>query len=292
MEAVLTKITPTFRFRDEWLGNPTQHHLLLEITPFTFRFCVMDIASQRCVWLEEYLLTNKTKEESLLHQLQQIFSQHETLQLSFWKSVSVTIQNQSFTLIPKTMFRRQYMPRYLQLARGAALKAEEEAHYQLHEASKAVNVFAVERALVDWLLDVYPFQEVQLLHQTSVLIDKALRDNQEKELSVWFEAGAFTAVLATHGRLMYCNRFTFQNTSDLVYYILFILQELGLEASEIIVRLYGDIEPESELFTELQKYLSYLRFGSDLVPKGLETIAKLTSVHRYSSLMEIFSMSR
>lgn len=253
-------------------------HLLVELTPQSFRLAVVEKDARQCMWLEEYQWAQAPNETKALEDLQAIVSGHAFLGKGFWQSVRATVMNQSFTLIPTPLFRREYAARYLYLARGSQISAQEEVHYYEHTQLGAVNVFSVERSVMDWLLDLYPFQEITLTHQTSALIENARRESVPH---LYIEKEAFTLVYAPNGQLKYCNRFQGKNVSDLVYFVLFALNEVGLDPSEARLLLYGQVEWDSELTLELGKYIPHLELG--------QTITTLTvpdgATYRYASLL-------
>lgn len=283
METLLqNKILPSVKFRDERFGlsMTNQCHLLLELKPHGFRLAVVEDTSRACLWLEEYRWPTSPNETKALQDLQSIVQGHEFLGAGSWKSVMATVMNQSFTLIPIALFRREYAPRYLYLARGSQVSAQEEVHYHVHPKLGIVNVFSVERSVVDWLLDLYPFQEVKLIHQTSALIEETLISPQAH---LYVEKDAFTLVVSHNGQLRYCNRFQGKNATDLVYFVLFALNELGLEPTETPLRLYGEVEWDDEIAIDLGKYVPNMSFGTDYQ----EAFNTQTPSHRYASLFGI-----
>ncbi len=283
METLIqNKILPAVKFRDERFGlsMTNQCHLLLELKPHAFRLAVVEDASRACLWLEEYRWPTPPNETKALEDLQSIVKGHEFLGAGSWKSVMATVMNQSFTLIPMALFRREYAPRYLYLARGSQVSAQEEVHYHVHPKLGIVSVFSVERSVVDWLLDLYPFQEVKLIHQTSALIEETIMSPQAH---LYVEKEAFTLVVGHNGQLRYCNRFQGKNPTDLVYFVLFALNELGLEPTETPLRLYGEVEWDDEMAIDLGKYVPNMSFGTDYQ----EAFNTQTPSHRYASLFGI-----
>ena len=255
---------PHFKYRNGLIQHNATNglHLLLGLDSSRFQMAMIDAQHLNCVGLESYELAENQNEDQTLAKLQQIVEKHDLLNAMFWKSVSLSINNQSFTLIPQALFKKEYAPRYLLLARGTALTEAEEAHFVEHGVIEANNVFSIERKTLAWFQEMYPFQAFKLTHQTSGLIEASLRQNNG--ISVFYEKEAFTMVYVKLGQLMYCNRFQFKTHADFAYYVLFVLKELGLVHQEIELLIFGDIDTDSQAFTELQQFIPSLKIGQNL----------------------------
>jgi hypothetical protein len=61
--------------------------------------------------------------------------------------------------------------------------------------------------------------------------------------------------------LKFCNRFAYKTPQDLVYYVLFAMNELEIEPDEIILRVNGNITEQSEDFELLNQYLPNVKIS-------------------------------
>ena len=231
--------------------------------------------TQKWTYLEEYNLSPTAKDESQLSVLKRIAEQNEVMPLSWWDSVSLVVHNQSFTLIPSQFFKREFMPRYPHLARGTVLQADEETHYYFHQSTRAYNVFSAPKGIVEWLREQYTFNDLVVKPHSGLLIDRTLSKTQSG-VSVWIDEGAFTMLYATPQGLQYCNRFVYQNTSDLVYYVLFVWQELGLKDTDLPLHIHGLASEQDETFVELSRFFEHT---------ALQTGSQNAPLHRFAALM-------
>ncbi len=264
--------------------NTSQIHLLFSLDCPRFDVAFINHQNNQCLRLESYDLGENPSEDQILGQVQNIVKTHDLLNGMFWKSVSLSINNQSFTLIPRELFKKEYASRYLLLARGTALKDTEEAHYYEHQALGANNVFSVEKKTLSLLQELYPFQDFRLLHQTSGLINIAMQYRQSN-VSVFYEKDAFSLVYANNQQLQYCNRFLFKTQADFVYYVLFVLKELQIENTYAEVFLYGDIEANDLNYKELQKFVPHLTIGNN---QSKVQLTNELSAHKFASVFNAF----
>jgi hypothetical protein len=286
----LATVTPTVAIREDSFDVSTtgSYQLCLEMGKERFRFCVVEPQPRRCIWLEEYTFPTLLTENPLLPSLRTIYQNHPILQSSFWKSIQVSVNSPSFTLVPSGLFRKEYAGQYLQLMRGNPLSSTEHALAYAHKKEDFQAVFSVDNALTDWLSATYPLQQITLVHQSSTLIQAtSLTDsvlNSDQKLSLNFEDESVTVIYRKGGEFRFCNRFAYKNSTDLVYYILYVINELKTEPKELQVILFGEITPFAEIYTALEQFLPGIRFGS--TPPGLQLTPAFDELpeHRYFSL--------
>lgn len=238
-----------------------QYSICQEITESRFRFWVIDQRSNQYIWLEDFHLQTPGEELNALESLKLIYSEHDFLKSNKWKNVNITIDNQSFTLIPSDIFRKEYALRYLQLAKGMTIGKGEEIHQDLISEPGIINVYSSERELYNWFSETYPLMDVQFSHQSSQMIRFALAHGQEQTAFLYLEEKTVHLVVSHEGNLKFCNRFSYKTAQDLAYYVLFVMNEIRVEPDEILVRLFGEVSDESEEFELLTKYLPNIQIG-------------------------------
>ncbi|WP_460671814.1 DUF3822 family protein [Larkinella ripae] len=283
-------MTPTVAIREESfdISMTDSYQLCLEMSHEHFRFCVIEPEQRQCFWLEDYTFPSLLTESPLLPSLRSIYQNHPVLQSSYWKTIQVSVNSPAFTLIPSSLFRKEYAAQYLQLVRGNPLTLSEHALAYPHRKEEFHAVFSVDNALSDWLSATYPLQQLNVIHQASALIQAtSLTDSvldSSQKLTLNFEDESVTVVFRKAGQFLFCNRFAYKNSTDLVYYILYVINELKTEPSEVQLVLFGEITPFAEIYSSLEKFLPHIRFGS--VPPGLQLAPAFDDVpeHRYFSL--------
>jgi hypothetical protein len=103
--------------------------------------------------------------EQVVEQLNSIFDDHQLLHAGFWQKVRVSFKNQHFTLIPESLFKREYAEGYLRFS-AESLKDTEEVFFYQHANREIVNVFAGEKKVADWFRNTYPSRNVSFVHHT------------------------------------------------------------------------------------------------------------------------------
>lgn len=261
--------------------------LCLDVGRERFRVLVKNNQGQ-ALYLEDYVIPSLLTERPLIDGLPDVFREHEVLSTSPWQEVRLSVNTPSFTLVPQLLYRKEYASSYLTLMRGSALPAHEFAQTYTHQTEGFLSVFSLEHALVDYFSEVYPLQPLMFIHQTSSLIQATANVDQRsltpQAIYLYFEDEFVTIINRQAHQLRYCNRFGYKHVQDLVYYVLYVLDEQGLSPETTNLTLYGEITPFAEAYTELSRFLPNLSFGQ--APPGLMLADEFDDLpnHRYLSL--------
>lgn len=281
--------TPTISIRSDHFGpeQSARAVLCLEAGHDRFRFLAMDERG-RGQWLEDYAFPSLLTERPPADLLTEIFRDHPLLTAGPWQEIRVSINTPSFTLIPQSLYRKEYAGSYLALMRGNQLPTYDFAQAYVHHDEGFLSVFSMSHALADFFSEAYPLQPMTFVHQAGALIEAtAALGRQTTDAStvyLYFEDEFVTIINRVGGKLQYCNRFGYRNAQDLTYYVLYTLTELAIDPETVPVMLYGEITPFAEQYTELSRFLAHLRFGT--YPSALTLSSDFSDLpdHRYLSL--------
>lgn len=265
------------------------YHLYLALGKQIVRIAIADASRNKFIWLEDYELSNIYTPLQAAQQVGEILLGHSFFQQPGWKTIRVAIKNQSFTLVPETLFEVQAAADYLQLNCSFDPYHEQVCTYR-HPAIEAVNIFAVDKYLTKALSDTYPDQAIQYVHQTSGLIAALLhygeRNNQQR-LYAYVEKNSLTVLIMQNGSLIFCNIFHYSTPEDFMYFLVFVMQEQKLNPDKDPVTVWGDITHDSNLFTLMRKYIRKVQFG--IRPSGVAFSYKLEEQfeHRF---LDVYSL--
>lgn len=242
------------------LGN---YQLYLAIGKQTIRAAVADAGRNKFILLEEYELSNVYTPLQTAQQVREILQSHPMLGLGGWKAIRVAIKSQSFTLVPQTLFEPRAAADYLRLNCSLDVYHEEVLTYH-HTAIDAVNIFAADKYLIEVFGETYPEKPVRYLHQTSALISALLHygeRNGQLKMYAQVEKNSLTILLIRDGALLFCNIFHYNTPEDLMYFLIFVMQEQKLNPDRDPVTVWGDITHDSALFALMRKYIRHVHFG-------------------------------
>ncbi len=265
----------------------SNHHLCIEIGHDKFRYCVINALKKQCICLEDYAFDSLVTKDHLLDSLHSLYQQHAFLALNNWKSITVSFNTPHFTLIPIDLFRKEYIGTYLQLIMGRNLSANDQVLSSPIDKIAARNVFAVEKEILDWLLNTYSLHSPMFHHQTDAIISntfKQITTKGEPAACLHFEDEYVTIVVVKDNQLLICNKFAYKIAADMTYFVLFVLDNLKIKPDKINVHLSGEITPYSENYESLTQFLTNMTFSK--LPRELSLSSSFEDLpeHRYLSL--------
>jgi hypothetical protein len=285
LECILNLVDPSFD-----PGNPDKYRLSILLRPDGFSFCVLDNRSYKFTAISDYRLIHATqagklRPEKLCDKYNDIFSTIELIKLPF-KSMDVAFASPKLTLVPAGFLRNETMDSYFRF--NHSLDATEELRSQLIAIGEMTAVFAlpscIKRVSDGW------FAGINISCNAAVLIQHLLTANshiltRQVFINVWAEY--FDIIIIQGYKLLYFNTFRKQAAEDLVYYAIYVLEQMGFIPAEEEVTLMGDILSDSEEFKLLYQYIDILKFAS------LDGIAEFSPAfsevpgHKYFTLFNL-----
>lgn len=104
-------------------------------------------------------------------------------------------------------------------------------------------------------LFVIKFPRVKIVHPATVLLKGLFNQSiWSPKMHIYLRGGSFYLVLTAKNKMNYFNRFEFTNLADMVYHILFVMEQKEIEQKDIELHLYGtdhdwkDMEEFQEFF--------------------------------------------
>lgn len=262
-----------------------QSLLFLEIGEFRLRFyCELD---GQCIWLEDFTSEVFLSPSTVLENLRLLAFDHPVLSLTGWKSVTILVNSEAFTLIPDALFRKEYVSRYLQLTLGHPVLPYNKPLYQQLTKQGCVCIFQLPQSWWDFFQDHFALQQVSYAHLSSTLIAGAEGETNspEPQVSIYLQEGHFFIIVFERGELTLCNRYRFQNSEESTFFVLSCLNELALLPEGVSVTLSGETTPFSGFYAELSRFLPHIKFARKPVqltyPDAFEDLAD----HRYYALL-------
>ena len=255
----LIKKVKSSKFNVDYLS---QYNLCFLLGKQHFTFCIIDSKSNYCLLLEDYLL-NTDDANSTLDTLKSLFESHHLLNAGFWNAVKIAFYSEQSVLVPETLFDRNNLKEYLLLNAHRSYEDSLQLCYYKHH-QKMVTVFAVDQQIVQWFQGIYPNLNLHLLHHSSALIEGIPRQEGQsplKSMALFIKNQVVDILVFDGGQLHYCNQFEFDSPLEFINYVMVVMQELQLDPNMARVDLWGDINPQSDYFKILYKYIRNIAVG-------------------------------
>ncbi|MBF9144061.1 DUF3822 family protein [Hymenobacter properus] len=278
--ASASAVNASLRLRDETFDTTAlgAYNLYLLASPTRLQLAVADVERNKFVALEEHPLPTGG--------LPALAAQHDCLGQRGWNAVRLAITGRAFTLLPAPLFRAGDEEATLRLHHF--LTPFETVRHTAHPGLELVNVFAADAALASWLSTTHGASG-RLLHHTSALLAGLVHQRgAASPRRLYLNPGPQELTLVVLGQsLEYCNVFPCSTAEDVVYYTILVMQELGLNPDEDEVTVWGELTPDSAIFSLLRTYVRQVRFGPR--PGNVQYSYRLNDVFEYR-YFDLFSL--
>ncbi|MCB0397329.1 MAG: DUF3822 family protein [Flavobacteriales bacterium] len=202
-------------------------------------------------------------------------------------SAGVLYATPKFTLIPKGIYSEDASRDVL--AFNHPLSEEDSVMAHPCPLAQAVLLYAIPRSHKTWLTDT--FKGIHISHPMVVLIESMLKRyrNQDSPRLLLHVHEGHADVLVTKGAgLQLANTFVTNVPEDVLYYVLFTMEQLELNPENTQVGLAGDIHRDSPLYELLSRYLPQTVFEESSDQLKLGDALRSIPAHRYFTLYHEF----
>ncbi|MFK5957420.1 MAG: DUF3822 family protein [Lutibacter sp.] len=262
--------------------NLQENHLSIQLCLDGFSFCIYNKIQDEigAFAAYEFINTNNYSPYKHLELVEQLYNQEILLQAKY-ESVSVAHSNNLVTQVPKALFDKENLTKYLQHT-VKVLENDYITYDELHNL-EIVNVYIPFVNINNFLLDKYGTFIYK--HSSTILIENLLNKYKNIEGDYCFInvfKNSFEIIVVKNKKFELFNSFSFNTKEDFIYYILFVAEQLQLNPEEFNLVLLGDIEKESELYTILYQYIRTINFYK---PSNFPSILKDFSSHTHFTLL-------
>lgn len=230
--------------------DSVQPVLSIEIGEKHFCFSITDFASQELKKLVYY-----NAEEINDDFLSELFSAHPELTHSFYQTLVCFDYPQS-CLIPSKSYRHEdgafLMSTITGIATAAAVISETINEWQVN------NLYTVPQKVHDRISKT--FLTGKYWHRNTVSLKNNTATTEGGNILVNFRNEDFTVLASANGKLLLAQTFSYSTPADVIFYLLKICQQFGLNQQQVNIHLSGLVEQESALYRELHQYFLHVEF--------------------------------
>lgn len=253
-----------------------------ELSLHQYTLCVYDHNHNTFIGIEQYQFKELTTSTSFKEQLQTVLAESELLSLNV-KQITVCYSNSKNTLVPNVLFNEKELKNYFNF--NYASNNEDQLIYDRLINVDTYNVYTIPNFIVNCF---DRLKNVRFKHIASMLIESNLITNKtnKEELSIHLNVltDNFHLTVLKANQLQFHNAFEYQTSEDFIYYLLFALNQLEIDPSEIEITVSGNIEKSSALYEILFRYIKDVQFVEQL--SSLKTSYAFDDIlkHKYYSI--------
>ncbi|PLW99740.1 MAG: hypothetical protein C0594_16720, partial [Marinilabiliales bacterium] len=235
------------------------YHLSVQIACDGFSYAILDSVRSKFIYFRHKEYTPGESEESIQKHIDLCLHEDEFLS-KFFKSVKILYQTKKATLVPAPLFDPDTFHKIFEL--NHELLKTEILHYSKINQLNAFNVFAMPAwVYADFLSR---FQNAEFFQETSSIIYNVLVNNRFKgaEAKVFVNLGEdyLNITVLTEDGITLHNSFDYKSSNDIVYFTMYIYEQLKLNPEKSDLILSGYINKKSEVYKELSRYVRAVKF--------------------------------
>ena len=219
-------------------------------------FFVFNTDTDHIVDLIHKPFEKKLTPQELLDQLMHCFNTHEVLQQSFSKTTLIH-DNEMVTLVPSAIFEEEHLSDYLKY--NTKIFKTDFITYDVIKNDDIMIVYVPFVNINNYIFE--RFGSFEYKHSTTVALDRILqiqKNSPKSSMHINIADTYFDLVVSKLNTLQLYNRFEYQTKEDFIYYVLFVVEQLGLNPEELECVLMGTIEKEDELYSIAYKYIRHV----------------------------------
>jgi hypothetical protein len=227
--------------------------LFLLAEPNDVQIALKERRSGRILGFE--LLPLKNKEVTgWKEMLESVSSQSRILRNYEFLKVTAGIMSPQFTLVPEALYKDGDEQIYF--TKNFQLKDDKKIYVQHVPSFHLYTIFSIDVELEKELNHL--FQDPQLLHYSHALLSGiSMQTNAGKGKQLWLNVRNDVAdiVVFEERDLLLMNSYAWQKNEDILYYTLFVCEQMGMNPEKFILTATGDIDEGSALFRLLGNYI-------------------------------------
>ena len=287
MECILNKVDPQFETTQGF-----NYRLSILLCQDGFSFLVTHVASRKVLKLSSYKLDPAgmvpdsagdwpKSGNDYFEELKKV----DYSQLS-WQGIDIAIASQKITMAPHS-FMQDGNALNIISAVYPVIPDEQILSEPLSNLGP-VSTILVPRYIPEFCNAIFPGS---VLHNSAaVFVKGVLRTHSQlitRHVFINIHPGFFEITVTQGLRLLFLNAFRYSSPSDVLYYVIFVLEQLGFVSSEEKVTLMGDITANSTIFLQLKMYCGSIDFIAKPVELEYGEAFAEVAMHKYFTLLNI-----
>ena len=225
--------------------------LSIQISLNGLSFCVVDTLDNTVIESKSVRFKIALNPIQLQKELKQLLETNKIHTATF-SEVLVIHRNNLYCLVPKSLFKEENIRDYLKynakILTGDLIVFDEIDNFDM------VNVYVPLVNINNYVYEL--FGEFTYKHSATIIVPSLLNNKSKDTVCyVHTDGNQMDITLTNNKKLLLFNSFDYSSTDDFMYYLLFTLEQLELDNEIVKLRLFGEVEEESELYKECHKHI-------------------------------------
>jgi hypothetical protein len=240
------------------IAENTDYRLSVQVSLTGLSFLVTTAETKDTEFFSEKRFDIARAPEELLVEIEDIINQTEALQPLF-DSVTVIYVNNIYTTVPSPLFEESKASEYLKF--NSKILANDYIAFDQLENYDITVVYVPYVNINNYFFERYG--SFQYYHSASIFLKNVMsaeKHSEETKMYLHLQQEQFDCIVVNNGNLSLCNTYFYKTPEDFIYYVLFGMEQLGLNPDTTPVVLCGDIEKDDSNYKILYTYIRHISF--------------------------------
>lgn len=234
------------------------YKLYVQISKADIKLLVLDVATSTFIALKVYVLNDIYTDHTLAEKIQ-LFVKEDTWINANFSSTHIIFVNNRATIMPNALFNKDELATYHQY--NFTPNETDNYYFDKFLNLPANNIYAVPDFIISCFDNV---KNKHFFHFSTPLIASALlhakNTNALSLIDVHVLPNSFQIIIIKNQQLALYNSFDYQTSEDFIYYLLFVLEQQKIDNKKVHIRLLGEVEKNSTIYTLLNTYINEVSF--------------------------------
>lgn len=229
------------------------HKLSIQVSLNGLSFCVLDTIANTLSLSHSHKFDGPASPYELHREVRQQLREQGALDFTFTEVIAIH-RNTLFCLVPQPLFDPGNLANYLKF--NAKILATDHLDYDLIQGLEISNVYVPFANVNNYLYDL--FGEFVFKHSGTVLLETLYKLPSSRQGTLCYlhlaESQMDLAVFSSK-KLLFFNSFAVGSPQDILYFLLFTLEQLDLDVDALKLRLLGEVEEGDPVYELCSEYL-------------------------------------
>lgn len=265
--------------------NPIKE-LSIQISLSGLSFCILNRTLSSVEFIHHERFEKQANPFETLAHLKEVLTSYKELNQSFF-IVKVIYQNGLSNLVPKEFFDEEQSADYLKF-NSKILNTDYISHDEI-SVNESVNVYVPYVNINNFIFDT--FGEFEYKHASTILIETILQKatTSDQQLYININTHDFELIAIKDKQLILYNSYEYSSKEDVIYYILFAMEQLQFSPETIKLKLMGLIKKNDALYEMIYTYVRFVEFYEPTYRFEFKDSLKSRQEHNDVILLHSFS---
>ena len=216
-------------------------------------FSIVDLISDEISFYKKHVFTKKTNPKNLLKELKRHFKEIPELNDTF-SSVKIIHYNNLSTVVPEVVFDKNNALSYLKF-NSQILQNDYVAYDQIFN-NECVNIYIPYVNVNNFIFK--KFDSFIYNHYSSIILEE-VKSNEKNSINpslyLNIDLNHFEIIYFQDNKLIFYNTFDYSTKEDVIYYLLFTIDQLKLNPEKTPLIISGSISIDDEYYKIIHKYI-------------------------------------